>query len=94
MGEYALRRSDVFVFDESPELIVHVADFRLSEEHPRAVSLEFAGKALVFSVVGTGTQHGKVVVRLAVDPIQTNSSDFEALRNLDQRESLKLISRA
>lgn len=92
MGEYLLRRSDIFVFEQSPELIAHVADFRFSEEHPHAASLKFGDRSLRLRIVGTGTQQGKLAVKLALDHSPGSSEDLEALRNLNQEQELKLIT--
>lgn len=77
MKIYSLLRSDIFCFEETAELIVHLPDFALAELKPTAVSISGGGVKVPMQVIGMGNQQGKLAVRLAA----TDTPLFVKLRD-------------
>lgn len=73
---YKLTRSQLFCFDESAELIVHLPDFSLANSLSTGVSLAIEGVTVQMRVVGLGNQKGKLAVRLAA----VDAGLFEKIR--------------
>jgi ABC-type molybdate transport system ATPase subunit len=67
METYRFLRSDVFCFDDSPELIIQVQDFELARSKPAVMSVFIENVVVPMRVVGMGNQKGMLSVRLAAE---------------------------